>query len=359
MVKAKDAEQAMLARTEREPPVPPEDMLSTGSTLINLALTGTTKGGYSKGRYFPYIGDSGSGKTSLILSAFAEAARNPEFDDYQLVYDDGEGGALDSLTGLYGRKMIDRLDHWNVTKGTAASRTSEEMYDRMEAAMERGPVLYIRDSMDALSSTAEEKAVDKARKARGTAKEKGVMSDGKAKVNSSRLRVINNKLQETKSIFISVGQTRDNMGFGAMFNPKVYSGGNSIKFYATCEIWTSVVGAIKRPSKGKDWKVGVYVRVTPKKNRYSGKEWSVKVPILIEHGIDDIGSMVDFLADYGHWKGTENTVEAPDLSFKGPKEKLIRQVQDGNQEGRLRKLVRRLWREIEADTHIERKPRYE
>ncbi|NBW63138.1 MAG: hypothetical protein EBR33_08250, partial [Synechococcaceae bacterium WB4_1_0192] len=61
-----------------------EHGLSTGSTLLNLALTGKTTGGLDRGCYYLIVGSSSGGKTFAVLTALAEASIDPHFADYRL-----------------------------------------------------------------------------------------------------------------------------------------------------------------------------------------------------------------------------------------------------------------------------------
>ena len=70
------------------------DLLSTGSTLLNLACSENPFGGFLKGKYYLLVGDSDSGKTFLSMSCFAEAMIQKPFKNYRLIYDYVEDGML-------------------------------------------------------------------------------------------------------------------------------------------------------------------------------------------------------------------------------------------------------------------------
>src|SRR4051812_12715337 len=83
--------------------------VSTGSTRLNLAISGKSYGGFQKGTYNLFVGDSSSGKTFITLTTLAEAANNPAFDDYQLIYDPAEGGAKMDFGHFFGQKLAERI----------------------------------------------------------------------------------------------------------------------------------------------------------------------------------------------------------------------------------------------------------
>jgi RecA/RadA recombinase len=346
-----------------ESPVPPSDLLSTGSTMLDLAMTGRVRGGLVKGHYYFFVGDSSSGKTWLSLSCFAEAARNKNFEGYRLIYDNGEDGAMMNMRHYFGDAMADRLEPPRGTREDPQYSSSiEDMYDNLHTVLAPGapPCIYVQDSMDVLTSEPETEKYEEQRKARAKGKDtKGSYGDGKAKYNSASLRQILPMLKRNKSILVILCQTRDNIGQGPFtFEKKTRSGGRALKFYATVEIWTSVAEKIRKTVRGKPRVIGMVAEVKVKKNRTTGRDVAVKVPIYLSHGIDDIGGCVDYLVEEGHWKG-EKSINAPEFNFTGQVSKLIRHIEDEGLERELKLLVQRVWREIEEECTVQRKRRYE
>lgn len=358
-------------KKKREKVIPAERLLSSGSTLFNLASTGRPVGCFAKGHYYVFIGDSSSGKTWLALQAFAEAAKNPNFDDYRLIYDNVEDGALMDLERYFGAKAAARI---RPPKGTREnpifSDRVEDFFDHVNAAIEHKsekPFIYVLDSMDAVSSEDEEKKLGEQRRDRAKGRDTtGSFGDGKAKKISQNLRNITRKLSKSGSILIIICQTRDNIGFGAKFDPKTRAGGRALLFYATLEIWTSIRGRIKKVVRKKKRNIGILARVHTKKNRITGNDCQIHVPIYRSFGSDDIGSMIDYLVEEGHWSGkidkssgTVKEVSAPDFKFKGSREKLITKIEEEDSEEELKALVKSVWDEIEEACSVKRKKRYE
>src|SRR5690606_8689584 len=147
----------------------------------------------------------------------------------------------------------------------------------------------------------------------------GSYGDSKAKINSTRLRVVANRLRETGSILVIINQTRDNIGFTSRFQPKTRSGGHALKFYSRLELWLSPGGTIKKTVKGKQRKLGIKTNVKIEKNHITGRRRTVTVPILYSSGIDDVGANVDYLVEEGLWKERKGVIEAPDFDFEGPR----------------------------------------
>jgi RecA/RadA recombinase len=336
-----------------------KDYLSTGSTLLNLACAGRALGGFAKGRYYFIVGDSSAGKTLLALTCFAEATINLNFDDYRLIYDNAEDGAMFDFEKFFGKDCAERVEPPAEDKGVPVfSTTIEEFYYHLDdATKEQKPFVYVLDSMDSLSSDGEGQKFDEQKEAHRKGKDTaGSYGDGKAKINSAGLRKIMPYLRKTGSILIIISQTRDNLGFG--FEKKTRSGGRALKFYATVEMWLSKTGTIKKTVKGKERKMGVTTQIEVKKNRITGKERSVEIPILNSIGIDDLGSCIDYLVEERHWKKSGPNISAPEFNHNGSREALIKLIESSDEERKLRLLVASVWNEIEDALNVSRKGRY-
>ena len=356
----------------KKPPSKRSDYLSSGSTLLNLAISGTTLGLYLKGRYIYYVGDSMSGKTWLVLTALAEAVRNPSFSEYRLIYDDAEDGALMKLEKFFGAEVVERLEppSWDEDDEELHSATIEDFYDNItdaltEAEKDGGrPFIYILDSMDSLSSEAQDKKFEENKRKRSEGKaadQKGSFGDGKAKKNSEHLRKVRSRVKATNSILIIISQTRDDIN-PRTFTTKTRSGGKALTFYAHVEIWTSTVANEKKEFKvnKKEYKKAVKqtTRCRIKKNRITGNTTDVDLTILKNYGVDDIGDNVDFLVKYGHWEMKKQTIIADDFDFSGVRKRLIAHIEENNLERMLQSLVRELWEELEEVARPKRKKRY-
>jgi len=347
-----------IKRMMRSPEKKPEKrvLLSSGSTLINLACSDSVEGAFLVGHYYFVPGDSMSGKTWLGMSCFAEAANDGRFDGYRLIYDPTEAGALMDLEEFFGKRAAGRIEHVDPPSGTAR----EFYYNAHDALKDERPCIYVLDSQDSLSSEEEqEKFVstkEAHRKGKTTA---GSYGDGKPKIHSANLRTLINPLRESGSILIVLNQTRDSFD---QFKPTTYSGGRALLFYATLQLWSKVKERIKKSVHSKPRQLGVVVKVMVKKNRLTGKERTVEVPIYHSFGIDDVGSCVDYLVDEKTWSKTGNGfIEATGLgpTFKKRRDDLIRKIEEEGMVEDLRSMVQKTWDEVEQECRVVRKKRYE
>lgn len=358
---AEEIKKALLTKRPKTDHLPYDKGLSTGSMLLNLACTGDPNVGFLPGHYYLLVGDSGAGKTWLSLAAFAEASINSVFDEYRLIFDNAENGALMDVERYFGPSLAKRLEPpgGNLAK-PKYSTTLEEFYFFVDDALNQDkPFIYVLDSMDSLTTEDEILKFSKKKKAKERGgKETGSFGTSKAKINSSHLRVVYNKLRVSNSILIIISQTRHNIGMNAMFNPKTRGGGDALTFYATLEWWLSVKGHITSKVKGIQVEQGVMCKVRIRKNRIQGKDRSVNVPILHAHGIDDVGGSIDWLQKWGHWGKEESKIVAPEFSFKGTKEGLVKKIQEEDGEEDLGIILKEVWDDIEERSSLTRKNKY-
>jgi hypothetical protein len=284
---------------------------------------------------------------------------NPQFENYRLIYDNAEDGALMDLARYFGAAVAQRLEPPKTKDGVDIfSETTEAFYYNVNDALEGDqPFIYVLDSMDALQTLEDIEKFGEQKKAWEDGKETtGTYGMAKAKQNSTQIRGVVSGLRRTGSILVIISQTRDNIGFG--FEKKTRAGGRALKFYATLEIWTSVTGQISKTVRKKKRQQGITAQVHIKKNRVSGKDRKVEVPIFHSYGIDDVGSCVDYLLEEEHWQKRGQKVSAGDLDFVGTRDALIAHIEQNGLEDEVRDITGTVWREIEEACAVKRKKRY-
>jgi RecA/RadA recombinase len=335
--------------------------LSSGSTLLNLACSGKPHVAFIKGHYYFLVGDSSSGKSFLSLTCLAEANLNEHFKDYRFIYDNAEDGALMDIKKFFGAKTAARIEPPRIENDLPVySSTVQDFYYHLDDAEKAGrPFIYILDSMDALSSQEfDEKFNENKNLSRKGKEVKGSYGDGKAKANSSGLRRATSFLSKSGSILIIVNQTRDNVGTFT-FEKKTRSGGHAQKFYASMEMWSKVKEKLKRRVNGKDRIIGSLVQVQIKKNRLTGQEHKIDIPIYFSAGFDDIGSCILYLIEEGHWKQTKDHIDATEFDVSMNQDELIAWIEEQGKEKVLREIVNEVWSGIEAGCLVKRKSKYE
>ena len=271
-------------------------LIPTGSTMLNLALTDTTDGGYVPGSVVNLVGDSSAGKTFLLWTMFAEVLHHPQFKHYDIFYDETEQALSMNINKLFDIEddVVYRggEDNWLAPKVPFASETVQDFTANVSLALSYGkPMIYGLDSTDALTTNEFRSRIKELIK---TGELDGSYNMEKARLFGLMLASSQSGLAKTLSILMLISQTRDAIGvtFG---DKKTKSGGKGIKFYCTHEMWLAVEGHIKR----KDLDVGVDVICKVKKNKFTGKLRQVKFPIYYDYGVDDTLSCIRYLIENG------------------------------------------------------------
>jgi len=342
--------------------ISPEHMLSSGSTLLDLAISNKVGCAYPLGSCTLFVGDSRAGKSLAALTAFAEAAKSPQFDNYDLIHDNAENGALFPIAQFWGNKTASRVEppKYDDDGDPAFSASIEEFYFNMDDRIRSGkPFVYIMDSYDVLTSDAECSKFDSNKKEFAKGKEMaGAYGDGKAKIHSANMRRLIAPLKKSKSILIGISQTRDKIGHMAF--GKGRSGGYAITFYNSVEIWYELHKPITRTVNGIARPIGNTIKVKIKKNRVCGCTPTIYISVLNQLGIDDTNDCINYLVETEkHWGKSGTKIIAPEFDFEGTQEKLIQTLEEADRVLELQKLCETVWNDIREKSKVSRKSRYE
>ena len=333
--------------------------LHTPSTLLNCAASDKANGGFPIGSYIRLIGESHAGKTLLALSILAEASIDPNFDDYDLIYDDAEHASLFDIERLFGSKLAMRMKA-PMYEGDEPmhSLMVEDCHNALEIAMDKGkPFIYVLDSLDALDTLTDKKKRNKMLEARIKRIEaKGDYGMGKPKKIAEMLKDICGRINDTNSFFIVLSQTRDNVN-PMSFEKKTTSGGTALKFFLAYEMWLYHTAPIPKTVRGEKYTIGHHVKIRVKKNKLTGKDRTIEFDTYNQIGIDNIASCINFLVKKEHWKKVKQTIHA--LGIKATQRKLETMIQnDTRMYKRMVREVGKVWADIEKELEIDRKPKY-
>lgn len=346
----------------------PDNLFPTGSTLLNLACSDCIEGGPELGTIVTIPGSSSSGKTLLLLTGFADAIHRPRFDDYDFIYDDAEAALSFDMARLFGEKTAERIKppQWDGERPRYSKTIQDLKANLLVRTSKDKPVIYALDSLDSLSSDEELEKDFKAAMARlkdpdQQSKAAGSYHTEKAKILGETLRMINGELERTNSMLFIIQQIRQNLNAGPFGAKHITSGGEAPYFYSSIQVWLNKVGTIK----SRDRKIGTSTKAQMKKNKLTGKLRDVEFDIFYDMGLDDIGSMVDFMVTEKFWPKRGTTIVAEGLGIEGTRPTttgstgtLIEQIEEKNLERRLRRLVGQAWQEIEDSLKLDRKPRF-
>lgn len=354
-VKTKIAE-----RVERKA-VDPMTLIPSPCVPFNLECSGRHEGAFQLGKITNLIGDSHAGKTLFVLSIFAECGLLPRFDEYRFIYDDVERANEFDLEYLFGSKLAERLESPNesaLNEANECSHTVEQFNDNVARALDDGrPFIYVLDSFDGLTSEMAIATDKENRKLRDAGKEsKGSYGDGKAKSMSDFFKLRVADLKHSNSAIIIISQTRDNLGFGAMFNPKVRSGGKALKFFSAHEVWLAMQKKEKKGSR--TYITNVQAKIT--KNKITGRHGEAFFPILFDYGVDNISSCIRFLVQEKLWTKTGQSINTGNFHPDGKvtMSKLISWIEAHDLEKDINELCQQVYDDIIVELSPNRKRKY-
>ena len=245
------------------------EAIPTGCLSLDLALG---IGGVPRGRVIEIYGPESSGKTTLAQHVIAEVQKLGGL----AAFVDAEHALDPSYAEKIGVKINDLL--------ISQPDTGEQALEIVETLVRSGAVdVVVIDSVAALVPKAE---ID------------GEMGDQHmglhARLMSQALRKLTGIVSKTKTCVIFINQIR--MKIGVMFgNPETTTGGNALKFYASCRIEVRRSAQIKKDEKV----IGNQVNVKIVKNKIAPPFRTTQFDIMYNEGISIGGDTLDTGVNHG------------------------------------------------------------
>ena len=248
------------------------EALSSGSILLDSCLG---IGGYPKGRIIEIYGPESSGKTTLALTAVAEAQSKGGITAYI--------DAENSIDPEYAKNLGVNIDDLILSQPDSG----EEALEIVESLASSGVFsLIVVDSVAALVPKAE---LD------------GAMIDSsvglQARMMSKAMRKITGVLSKNNCTVIFINQLRDKVGVIYGSN-ETTTGGRALKFFASVRI------DIRRSEAIKDGIniIGNTCNIKVVKNMVAPPFKSCKIDIIYGKGISKEGELLDLGLEYGYVK---------------------------------------------------------
>lgn len=313
-----------------------EIMISTGSTLLDLTISGgrVRGGGIPGGIMTEIFGPSGCGKT-VLLSEIAGDIQRKKGD---LMFRDPESRLNKQFAKIFDLN-IDEMDY-------DTPNTVPELFQAVRNWKPQGKGIngIMADSLAALSTDLE---MDK--------DEGDKMGMRRAKEFSEELRRTARILTQNNYLMVCSNQIRES---NETHGPKHKSpGGQAIGFYSSLRLRAYSPAKIwnKKTVAGKE--VKRVIGVTTEFEVFKSSVWkpfrTAPVTILFDYGIDDIRQNLQFIKDY-----TNNTIYSiGNTKLDKSMEESIDMIESSGWEKNLKEQVIDLWEEIESKLTTERKPK--
>ena len=245
------------------------DVIPTGNLLIDRALG---VGGFARGRIVEIYGPESSGKTTLTLTAIAQAQKSG-----------GLAAFLDvehALDPQYAARLGVNLDDLLVSQPSSG----EEALQICEALVRSNAIdVIVVDSVAALVTKQELEG------------EIGDSTVGaQARLMSAALRKLTSFISKARTVCIFTNQIREKIG--VMFgNPETTTGGRALKFYASVRVDIRRIGQIK----GSDGVIaGNRTKIKVVKNKVAPPFTECEFDIMYNEGISSVGSLLDLATEY-------------------------------------------------------------
>ena len=293
------------------------EWISTGSTMLDLAISNRPNGGLPVGRIIEITGLEASGKSLLAAHALADTQRKGGL----AVYIDTENAISREFLEAIGVNLKDML--------YVPLETIEDIFDAMDSVVEsvrkssKSRIVTIVVDSVAGASTKQEMAADY---------DKDGWATSKAIILSKAMRKITNFVGRERICLIFTNQLRTRLGvtFGDQWTT---SGGKAIAFHSSVRLRLKSVGQIKlaKSADKPEAVVGITTRAQVVKNRMGPPLRSVDYEIYFDSGIADYGSWLTMMKNYnlvsqaGAWYTYTNTETGEVVKFQSKdfKSKLI------------------------------------
>ena len=253
-----------------------KEFISTGSTMLDLAIANKPNGGIAVGRITEINGLESSGKSLIGAHILAETQKK----DGIAVYIDTENAVSEEFLKVLGIDTAQCL-YLQLQTVEEIFQAIEEIVLKVREAEKDRLVTILVDSLAAASTQVEIDADF----------EKDGWATSKAIIISKALRKITQMIGRQRIALVFTNQLRTKLG--VMFgDPWTTSGGKALPFHASTRIRLKNKGRITDSKKNV---LGMTILAQVVKNRLGPPLRHAEFPLYFESGIDDIGSWLEVM----------------------------------------------------------------
>ena len=260
---------------EEDNPSEVVEWVSTGSSLLDLAISNRPHGGLPVGRMVEFSGLEGTGKSLLCAHIMAETTKKQGFS----VFFDSESAVSKQFWVALG---VD-IKNVNYTRFT----TLEELFNLVETCIgafrkaDKDKLLTI--IVDSIAASSVEAEMEAAHGVTG-------YNTSKSLILGKAMRKLTNLIANQRILIVFTNQVRYNMNAGPNGDKWITPGGKAVPFSCSVRVRTSTLGKLK---KG-DEVIGVKAQAKLIKNRCGPGNRTAEFEIHYDSGIQDLASWLKF-----------------------------------------------------------------
>ena len=277
--KFKDYKVAYFLDGVQETPTDIKEFVSTGSTMLDLAISNRPNGGIAVGRITELNGLESSGKSLIGAHLLKETQKKGGV----AVYIDTETAVSEDFLEVIGVDINNML-YLHLETVEDIFEAIEEIVTKVRESDKNRLVTILVDSLAAATTKVELDADF----------DKDGWATSKAIVISKAMRKITQMIGRQRIALVFTNQLR--VKLGAMFgDPYTTSGGKALPFHASTRIRLKNKGQIKDTKKNV---IGMTILAQVIKNRLGPPLRKAEFPLYFESGVDDEGSWLHVLKEH-------------------------------------------------------------
>jgi len=263
---------------EQENPAEISDWISTGSSILDLAISNRPHGGLPVGKMVEFNGLEGTGKSLLSAHVVADTQKKGGI----AVVIDTENAAAPDFWKSLGVDLSKLL--------YVQCETVEDIFEKMEQMIgivrksNKDRILTIIVDSVAAASTKVELESDHGKDGYAT---------GKSIIISKAMRKITTMIGRQKVLTVFTNQLRQNLNAMAFGDKYVVSGGKSLAYHCSVRVRLNNTGKLK---KGEEV-IGNECKALVVKNRMGPPQRQASFDIYFDSGIADYGSWIKVLKE--------------------------------------------------------------
>ena len=263
---------------EKENPAEISDWISTGSSILDLAISNRPHGGLPVGKMVELNGLEGTGKSLVSAHICAETQRKGGV----AVVLDTENAAAPEFWNSLGVNLKNLL--------YVQTDTVEDIFEQMEKMIaivrksNKDRILTLIIDSVAAASTKAELESDHG---------KDGFATGKSIIISKAMRKITNMIGRQKVLIVFTNQLRQNLNAMAFGDKYVVSGGKALAYHCSVRVRLNNTGKLKSGEKI----IGNECKAVVIKNRMGPPQRQAAFDIYFDSGIADYGSWIKVLKE--------------------------------------------------------------